>query len=286
MVRSYDHVDAATRTALMLKRGDLLERLDGRATVFSTNNKLISAFAERILTDYQDGLDAGRDQVAMIVPVGPVGQYSLLSERCRRDGISLKRLTLFLMDEYLTDEGRWIPESDPLSFRAHIRKRLIDPLPESLRPSLVIPDPTNPEEVGHAIERLGGVDVTFAGVGITGHLAFNEPIPDVTSVEYFSNLSTRVVSLLTETRLINSVTAARGNVARIPRMAVTVGMREILGARRLRILLNRTWQSAVLRRMACGPVTTSFPASLAQHHADWSVFLVDHVLDEPEPELA
>lgn len=286
MAIQYPALDAKTRNALLMKRGELLEHLGPRAETFASNEKLISAFAERILADYRHCLDVGRDQVAMIVPVGPVGQYSILADRCKRDGISLDRLTLFLMDEYLTDDGNWIPESDPLSFRAHIQKSLIDALPPDSRPTLVVPDPGDPDEIGRAIERIGGIDVTYAGVGITGHLAFNEPLPNVASLDYFADLPTRVVELLPETRLINSVTAARGNVERIPRMAITIGMREILGGRRLRIFLNRTWQSAVIRRLACGPVTASFPASLVQRHKDWTIFLVENVLDEPEPELA
>ena len=286
MAGRYQDIDAETRAALTLKRSELMGRLGARVTVFSSNEELIAAFADRILADYQNCLDAGREEVAMIVPVGPVGQYSVLASKCLKDRISLNRLTLFVMDEYLTDEGSWIPKSDPLSFRAHIRRCLIDALPEELRPALVVPNPTDPTAVRREVERLGGIDVTNAGVGINGHLAFNEPIVGVTSPEFFADLPTRVVPLLPETRLINSVTAARGNVARIPRMAVTVGMREILKARLLRIYLNRPWQSAVIRLLACGPVTASFPASLVQKHPNWSLFVVDYVLEEPEPELA
>ncbi|MGI9355370.1 MAG: hypothetical protein ACR2PF_09460, partial [Rhizobiaceae bacterium] len=101
MAGRYQDVDAETRAALMLTRGELMARLGTRATVYSSNEELISAFADRILADYQSCLDAGRREVTMIVPVGPVGQYSVLADRSLKDGISLDRLTLFLMDEYL-----------------------------------------------------------------------------------------------------------------------------------------------------------------------------------------
>ena len=222
----------------------------------------------------------------MIVPVGPIGQYDHIAEHCARTGLSLDRLTLFVMDEYLTDEGKWIPEDDPLSFRGHMRRHLIDRLRHEARPELVVPDPSDPEAVGRRIAELGGLDVTYAGVGITGHLAFNEPMTGVGNPDYFANLPARVVPLLPETRLINSVTAARGNVARIPRLAVTVGMREILSAKTVRLYMNRHWQSAAMRRLAFGPRTAEFPASLIQTHPNWHLDVVDHVLDQPEPELA
>jgi len=159
-------------------------------------------------------------------------------------------------------------------------------LPENLRPELVVPDPNALGVVPELIERMGGIDVCYGGVGITGHLAFNDPIPGVTSADYFASLPTRIVSLLPETLLINSITAARGNVARIPRMAVTVGMKEFLGCRLLRIFMNRDWQCAAIRRLAFGPVTGTFPASLVQRHANWTLHIVENVLQLPSWFLA
>ncbi len=282
----YADLDRTTRAALRMDRAALKSALGARLTLHADNDAMIAAMAERMLSDYRDALAQGRARVAMIVPVGPVGQYDLIAEECRRAGHSLDRLTLFVMDEYLDDAGAWIPEDDPLSFRGHMRRHLLDRLPERARPELVVPDPADPGAVGRRIAALGGLDVTYAGVGITGHLAFNEPMPGVGDPDFFADLPTRIVPLLPETRLINSVTAARGNVARIPRMAVTVGMREILSARTLRLFMNRQWQSAAIRRLAFGPRSADFPASLVQAHPDWHLDAVAHVLDMPEPELA
>lgn len=282
----YHDLDAQTRGALQMSADALRAELGARAEIFADNDAMISALADHMLGDYLAALQAGRDRVGMIVPVGPVGQYPLLARRAQEQGVSLDRLSLFVMDEYLTDAGAWIPEDDPLSFRAHIRRNLLEHLPLEMRPEVIVPDPGDPGAVGRRAGEIGRLDVTYAGVGITGHLAFNEPMPGCDSADYFASLPTRVVPLLPETRLINSVTAARGNVARIPRMAVTVGMREILQAKRLRIFMNRHWQCAAIRRLAFGPVTAGFPASLAQAHPDWSLHLVEEVLEAPEPVLA
>lgn len=282
----YKDLDIATANALEMTRDAIVAELGKRSTIYASNEEMISAFSDQIFADYLACLEAGRERVVMIVPVGPVGHYPILVDRCKAEGVSLDRLTLIVMDEYLTDEGNWISKDDPLSFRGHMQRNLVNALPKEMRPELLVPDPTDPEAVGRAIDRLGGVDVTCAGVGITGHLAFNEPMQGVTNAEWFADLPTRVVPLLIESRLINSVTAARGNLARIPRLAVTVGMREILGARQLRIFMNRHWQSAAVRRLVCGPVTAAFPASLAQTHDNWTLHVVDQVLDQPEPVLA
>ena len=103
--------------------------------------------------------------------------------------------------------------------------------------------------------------------------------------EVFARLETRVVTLSRETRLINSVSACRGNIDRIPQSAVTVGMKEILGARRIRVFMNREWQCAAIRKMLFGEVTGSFPASLVRKHDCATVHIVEGVLDLPEPTL-
>jgi len=118
-------------------------------------------------------------------------------------------------------------------------------------------------------------------------VAFNDPPEpgEKTSLEEFRNLPTRVVRLSRETRLINSVTACRGNIDRIPALAVTVGMKEILECRKVRIYLNRLWQSAIVRKILHGPVTPAVPGSLLQNHPDVRFVLTDSVADLPEPEL-
>jgi glucosamine-6-phosphate deaminase len=141
--------------------------------------------------------------------------------------------------------------------------------------------------VARAIERFGGVDVCFGGVGITGHVAFNDPpAPDDDPGEAaFAALPTRIVRLSTETRVINAVTAARGNIQRIPELAITVGMREILASRKVRLYLNRPWQCAILRRLLHGPITHHVPASLLQRHPDCRVVITEEVAELPEPTL-
>lgn len=282
---AYPGLDPETAAALRMSADDIVARAPVPLTLFDDNAQMIAALARAILDDYAAALSAGRERVLMIVPVGPVGQYDLVAEACNGGGPSLDRLTLVLMDEYLTLDGAWIPESDPLSFRRHVREHLTERLPADRRPEVVVPHPDVPGRIATTIDDLGGVDVCYAGVGITGHLAFNDPVPGRADPEWFASLGTRVVALSAETRLINAVTAARGNVARVPHLAVTVGMKDILGARKLRIFMNRDWQCAAIRRLLFGPVTGAFPSSLAQRHDDLSLHVVRNVLDPPEPGL-
>ena len=255
------------------------------------NESLIRHFAEALMSEYQAAKAAGRDKVVFVLPVGPVGQFERWAEQCNRERVSLADLVLINMDEYLLpDRSDFIPLSDPLSFRAHMERNFFSRLDPKLAPppqARHFPDPRRPEATGGLIAACRGVDVCFGGVGITGHLAFNDPPEpgEPLDTETFATLQTRIVRLSRETRLINSITVALGNIDRIPEYAITVGMKEILAARKVRIYMNRGWQCAILRKMLHGPVTAAVPASLLQRHADANVTAADLVTDLPEPEL-
>jgi glucosamine-6-phosphate deaminase len=240
--------------------------------------------AEAMLGEILDAQAAGRS-ATLIVPVGPVDQFPLLAEMINQRRIDCRDVVLINMDEYLTDDDRYVSAEHPLSFRGFMNRLFYDRLDAALAPRSehrVFPDPQDPEAIGRLIARRGGVDACFGGIGINGHIAFNEPPEpgETMAVEQFAALSTRVLGLTRETRTINSVTVG-GELAIIPRRAVTVGMQECLGARRLRLYCNRPWQSAVVRRVLHGPVTAACPASLMQRHPDAVLSVAEYVAQPP-----
>jgi glucosamine-6-phosphate deaminase len=285
-----DH-PANALSCLRIGKSELGEGSPIRFEVVADNETLTARFAADLMEEFRLAKKAGREKVVFILPVGPVGQFDIWAERCNRERVSLRDLVVVNMDEYLTPDGRdFIPIADALSFRRHMDEhfyRLLDPALAPPEDQRIFPHPLSPEATGAAIGRFGGVDVCFGGVGITGHLAFNDPPEpgEKLDVAEFGRRPTRVVRLSRETRLINSVTAARGNIDRIPELAVTVGMKEILDSRKVRIYMNRPWQSAMVRKLLHGPVTASVPASLLQQHADARVLATEMVTELPEPEL-
>lgn len=224
-------------------------------------------------------------QATLIVPVGPVDQFPVLAELVNAGRLSLRDVVVINMDEYLTDDDGWLPADHPLSFRGFMDRRFYDLVDPTLAPPVeyrVFPDPRAPAAIGQLIARRGGVDACFGGVGINGHVAFNEP-PEpggTMTVDEFAALPTRVLDLARETRTINAVTVG-GDIAAIPRRCVTVGMREILAARKLRFYCNRPWQAGVVRRLLHGPVTPACPASLLRTHADAELVVADYVAAAP-----
>ena len=247
-------------------------------------NDMARVMLETITQAQQEGRNA-----TLIIPVGPVDQFPLLAEMINRQRIDCLDLMLINMDEYLTDDDQWVDIDHPLSFRGFMNVRFYDLLDAALAPraeNRVFPDPANPAAIQELIDQRSGVDVCFGGIGINGHIAFNEPPEpgESVSVQEFAALPTRALSLSRETRTINSVTVG-GEISVIPRRAVTVGMKEILASRRLRFYCNRPWQRAVVRRVLHGPLTAACPASLLRTHTDAELAIADYVAEPPDIKL-
>jgi glucosamine-6-phosphate deaminase len=212
--------------------------------------------------------------------VGPIGQYPIFVRLVNERRISLKNVWFINMDEYLNDDRSYIDIGHRLSFRGFMDRTVysrLDPglvMPESQR---VFPDPLHPERIGQLIESLGGVDVCYGGIGINGHVAFNEP-EDV-PVEEYKTRPARVLPISPETRTINSIGDLNGAVIAMPGWCVTIGMKDILGAKKIRLYCFRDWHRAVVRRAAYGEKSSLFPVSLLQDHADARITLTDNVAE-------
>ncbi|MHB0854329.1 MAG: 6-phosphogluconolactonase [Rectinema subterraneum] len=219
-------------------------------------------------------------RTVIICPVGPVGQYPIFVREVNERKLSLKRVWFINMDEYLADSSTWIDISHILSFRGFMQRTVYDRIdadllmPEAQR---VFPDPRDPGAIGRLIDELGGVDVCYGGIGITGHIAFNEP-EDVSAAE-FAERRTRVLRIAPETRAINAVGELGGAIEVMPEWCITVGMKEILSARKIRLYCFRDWHRAVVRRAAYGGKSARFPATLLQGHPDARITVTANVAE-------
>lgn len=222
-------------------------------------------------------------RTVLICPVGPVGQYPIFVRLVNERRISLKNVWFINMDEYLDANGDWIEESSKLSFHGFMNRNVyskLDPelvMPESQR---VFPDPHDVERVPRLIQELGGVDIAFGGIGINGHLAFNEA-QDELSPEQFAALPTRVLAISRETRVANAIGDLNGAIDAMPTHCVTIGMREILSAKKIRLGVFRDWHRAVVRQAAYGEVSAHFPATLVQKHPDACIYVNANAAQQP-----
>lgn len=264
-----------------------LRRLSGaEIRLAETDTDLYYLMALSLHRTIHHQIQAGKT-TALILPVGPVFQYRRFITLLEIYPLDLSDVHLFFMDEYLEGDGNTLIDPEhPLSFRGFIQRELIDPLAGRFHfhpRQIYFPDPACPETYDRKIDDLGGIDLCQAGVGIAGHLAFNEPIAgDKISLEDFKKLPTRVVELTRETITINSNTALGGAFDEIPPRAVTVGMAPLLASRRFEIYMNRPWQKAVLRKALMLSPTPEFPVTCAAGHPDLSFTVTPEAAAVPD----
>ncbi len=225
---------------------------------------------------------AGR-RTAVICPVGPVGQYPIFVRLVNESRLSLKNCYFFNMDEYLQDGDEWLDASDPLSFRGYMQREVYDKIdPGLVMPPAqrIFPDPKDTAALGMLLDSLGGADLCVGGIGINGHVAFNEPEPGMPE-EKFRDLPVRALNISPETRAINAAGSLGGALHDMPRRCVTIGMREILGAKKIRLGCFRDWHRAVIRQAAYGEAGPHFPATLLQSHPDAMILVNENAAKQP-----
>jgi glucosamine-6-phosphate deaminase len=194
--------------------------------------------------------------------------------------ISLRQTHVFHMDDCLDWEGRHLPLDHPFSYQGWMRRHFYDPID----PDLAVPEEQRHfpsiydiDGISRAIEAVGGVDTTYGGVGYRGHIAYNEPPRSpwhTVTPEAFRDSKTRILNLNDDTLIAVSQRAVGGLSHLVPPMAITMGMKDLLSARRIRLISDTgAWKRTVIRVLLFGPVTTEYPVTFVQEHPDATIVI-------------
>lgn len=240
----------------------VIARAGARLVVCETVAELHQHLADSVFQEIRRNNQAGRP-TRLILPVGPTGQYPILARLLNQARLSLRDCHFFFMDEYCDEAGSALPSSHPLSFKGIAQSLFLEAIADYCqlnRAQVYFPDERNIDALPALIDSLGGIDVCYGGIGIHGHLAFNEPEPGV------RDLPGRKVRLNDYTVTINAIRAqVGGNLAGFPRYAYTLGLREILAARRIRLYCRNgialDWANTVLRLALFGAPADDYPAT-------------------------
>lgn len=201
-----------------------------------------------------------RDRVNLAMATGNtmIGFYKSLVKLYGDGEVSFQECTVFNLDEYVG-----IPEDHPASFHRYMHEHFFDfvDLPYS---QAFLPDgnAANPVEEAQAYEdrirESGGLDLAIAGIGVNGHIAFNEPGSSLAS-------RTRVKRLSEETRRVNAK-AFGGLVDMVPKYAITMGVGTVMDAEMLMLLASGPSKADAIAATVEGPITAMCPASVLQMH--------------------
>ena len=193
-----------------------------------------------------------RPRLRMLLPTGrtPLGVYAALRAHA---ALPSGEATVFQLDEY-----RGLGPDDERSFGAYLRRELrgID-FAAFHGLDGAAPDPT--AECARHQRRLeeSPVDLAVLGLGQDGHVAFDEPGSRLED-------GTRVIALHPQTRA--NAAADFGDLEHVPTHALTVGLRTLLAARELLVLVTGEGKAEALRSMLLAPPGSAFPASLLRTH--------------------
>ena len=188
----------------------------------------------------------------------------LLVKKLKEERIDHSRITFIGLDEWVG-----LPPSNTGSCHYFFQNKLIGTL--QLKPSQyflfnALADDLKNEckKMDTFINEKNGIDIMLVGIGMNGHIGFNEPGAS------FSNLS-HVIEL-------DEITKSVGQKYFTEKMelsqGITIGFKHLLNAKKVFLMANGSKKAEVIKKTVEGPVTENFPASIMQQHKD-GVILID-----------
>ena len=189
----------------------------------------------------------------------PIGTYDQLVEWYQKGDLDFAQVTTVNLDEY-----KGLAPDNHQSYRYFMNKHLFSRV--NINPGRTyLPNGTNLNEdeechrYAGLIQELGGIDMQLLGLGHNGHIGFNEPgeafEKDVHCVQ------------LTETT-IQANKRFFASAGEVPKKAYTMGIKSIMQARKILVIVSGQDKAEIVKRAFFGPVTPQVPASILQMHND------------------
>ena len=199
----------------------------------------------------------------------PIGAYRQLIEWYNKGDVDFSRVRSVNLDEYVG-----LAPSHEQSYAYFMHHNFFDFI--NIKPENVhLPDGLDPDAEGQGekydalIRSLGGVDLQLLGIGRDGHIGFNEPCGEFVK-------GTHCVELTQDTREANA--RFFGSIDLVPKTAYTMGILDIMQARRVVMIASGSSKAAIVRDAFWGPVTPQIPASILQLHPDFTLVADEEAL--------
>ncbi len=192
----------------------------------------------------------------------PVGTYKELIELCKKGDLDFSTVTSINLDEYVGLDG-----TNDQSYRYFMNKNLFESVNINLSKTFVPNGCASDLEAeckayDERIATYGGIDLQLLGIGLDGHIGFNEPDSHFTKETHIVDLDESTIKA--NARFFESE-------ADVPRKAVTMGMGGIMQAKKVLLIANGANKKEILEKAFYGPITPEVPASILQLHPDVTV---------------
>ncbi|WP_448863471.1 glucosamine-6-phosphate deaminase [Dorea sp.] len=189
----------------------------------------------------------------------PIGTYDQLVEWYNKGDLDFSEVTTVNLDEY-----KGLPRTNDQSYYYFMHQHLFDRV--NINPEQTnVPNGMEPDaekECGRyeeLIRSVGGVDLQLLGLGHNGHIGFNEPGAAFEKETHCVDLTESTIEA--NKRFFESADD-------VPKQAYTMGIKTIMQAKKILIVVNGEGKADIVERAFFGPVTPEVPASILQMHND------------------
>ncbi|NNV55002.1 glucosamine-6-phosphate deaminase [Limnovirga soli] len=224
------------------------------------NSKEGSRYVAREIADLIKQKQAQGQKCVLGLATGstPITMYAELVRLHKEEGLSFSNVVTFNLDEYYP-----LQKDAFQSYWSFMHRHLFNHVDIDAA-NIHIPNGSLPksEVKNHCLQYeqmiadAGGIDLQVLGIGNNGHIGFNEPGASIFS-------KTRLINLENSTRIANARDFQ--NIARVPRLALTMGISTIMNAKRV-ILMAWGLKAPIVAKSVEGHVTDQVPASILQQH--------------------
>ena len=189
----------------------------------------------------------------------PIGLYKQLIEWYQKGDLDFSEVRTVNLDEYKGNSR----ENDQ-SYYYFMHQNLFDHvnIPEGnthLPDGMALDPEKECDRYNNLIQSMGGVDLQLLGIGHNGHIGFNEPGDSFDKQVHCVNLTESTIEA--NKRFFASADE-------VPRQAYTMGIGNILQAKKILIVANGEGKAEIVKKAFFGPVTPQVPASILQLHQD------------------
>lgn len=194
----------------------------------------------------------------------PVELYRDLVAAHRKKRVSFKKVKTFNLDEYVG-----LDRSDPRSYHSYMKKNLSGKVDLSAASEFILDGQAKDfkkecADFEKKIRRAGGIDLQILGIGLDGHIGFNEPGSSFGS-------KTRAVKLALSTRKANQKYFV--SLSKVPKRALTMGIGTIMRARQIILLAHGAEKAGTIVRLLEGKTSVRLPASALLEHPNCFIII-------------
>lgn len=200
----------------------------------------------------------------------PEGLYNELIDMNKKGEVDFSNVTTVNLDEYIGLDG-----NNTQSYRYFMNNKLFDHINVNKERTFV-PNgmAENIEEEGKnydkKIDELGGIDVQILGIGVNGHIAFNEPDDVLTAGTHKTKLTKSTIEA--NSRFFDTI-------EEVPTEAITMGLGQILKSKKIILLVKGINKAEVVRELLQGVITTKNPSTMLNMHRDVTIIMEKEVYE-------